>query len=364
MNSKFLSGVLSDLLGSPVLIFSLGLMLTGVLNMAFAAVSTVPLFTAIWVLNGLFQGCGATPCNKMLVNWFPARSRGKWWSSWNASHNIGGFLIPLLAGGLAARFGWRYGMLGPGAIAVFAGLLALLTMKDSPEKAGLPSAEAESGSSRLARRGLARRGLRLVPVRHRCRLLYDGSAESVGQGRNAKMDRALYLAIVNGRPFFSRANWREPYRGITQTLTQRSLSTGIYFPLEELCVRATGSQALGGQAGGVLCGVLLNPLSYVKYQMWKEDDVRRSFNQTAMRMLRKVGPKVFLRGIISTAFRDGTFGLCFSLRKFFQGSGPEPRRSQSAHDFCVAVLFAAAGTTLSAPFNYIRRCTNGIGGRE
>mmetsp|Transcript_50748 Transcript_50748/g.121264 ORF Transcript_50748/g.121264 Transcript_50748/m.121264 type:complete len:559 (+) Transcript_50748:34-1710(+) len=141
MNSKFLSGVLSDLLGSPVLIFSLGLMLTGVLNMAFAAVSTVPLFTAIWVLNGLFQGCGATPCNKMLVNWFPARSRGKWWSSWNASHNIGGFLIPLLAGGLAARFGWRYGMLGPGAIAVFAGLLALLTMKDSPEKAGLPSAE-------------------------------------------------------------------------------------------------------------------------------------------------------------------------------------------------------------------------------
>mmetsp|Transcript_7384 Transcript_7384/g.15943 ORF Transcript_7384/g.15943 Transcript_7384/m.15943 type:complete len:283 (-) Transcript_7384:178-1026(-) len=165
-------------------------------------------------------------------------------------------------------------------------------------------------------------------------------------------DRALYLAIVNGRPFFSRANWREPYRGITQTLTQRSLSTGIYFPLEELCVRATGSQALGGQAGGVLCGVLLNPLSYVKYQMWKEDDVRRSFNQTAMRMLRKVGPMVFLRGIISTAFRDGTFGLCFSLRKFFQGSGPEPR--SPAHDFCVAVLFAAAGTTLSAPFNYIR----------
>ena len=113
MNSKFLSGVLSDVLGSPVLIFSLGLMCTGVLNIAFSTANTVPIFTLIWLLNGLFQGCGATPCNKMLVNWFPARSRGKWWSSWNASHNVGGFLIPLLAGGLAARYSWRAGMMGP-----------------------------------------------------------------------------------------------------------------------------------------------------------------------------------------------------------------------------------------------------------
>ena len=141
MNSKFLSGILSDVLGSPVLIFSLGLMMTGVLNIAFSTASSVPIFTFIWLLNGLFQGCGATPCNKMLVSWFPARSRGKWWSSWNASHNIGGFLIPLLAGTLAASFGWRAGMMGPGIIAVIAGALALIFMKDAPEKVGLPSAE-------------------------------------------------------------------------------------------------------------------------------------------------------------------------------------------------------------------------------
>lgn len=141
MNSKFLSGVLSDLLGSPVLIFSLGLVMTGVLNIVFAMQSTTSCFTVVWVLNGLFQGCGATPCNKMLVNWFPARSRGKWWSGWNASHNVGGFGIPLLAGGLAAAYGWRWGMLAPGFIAIFVGVLCLCIMKDSPEKLGLPSAE-------------------------------------------------------------------------------------------------------------------------------------------------------------------------------------------------------------------------------
>mmetsp|Transcript_43247 Transcript_43247/g.99692 ORF Transcript_43247/g.99692 Transcript_43247/m.99692 type:complete len:551 (+) Transcript_43247:52-1704(+) len=146
MNSKFVSGVLSDWLGSPVLIFSIGLILTGIMNIGFAAGSTVPWFTVFWVANGLFQGCGATPCNKMLVNWYPAVTRGQWWSGWNASHNIGGFLIPLLAGGLAAVYGWRYGMVAPGIIAIFTGFFTLAFMKDSPEKLGLPSAEAYAAS--------------------------------------------------------------------------------------------------------------------------------------------------------------------------------------------------------------------------
>jgi len=148
MNSKFISGVLSDL-GSPVLIFSVGMTITGLLNVLFAAGHSVPWFTAVWVLNGLFQGCGATPCNKMLVSWFPAKSRGKWWSGWNASHNLGGALIPLLAGGLAASYGWRAGMIAPGCIAVVMGVLCYFTMRDSPEKLGLPSAEdyAATGAS-------------------------------------------------------------------------------------------------------------------------------------------------------------------------------------------------------------------------
>jgi len=141
MNSKFISGVLSDLLNSPTKIFGVGLMFTGVLNIAFGLGHTVPWFTGIWVLNGLFQGCGATPCNKMLVNWFPARNRGRWWSGWNASHNLGGFIVPLLAGGMAATFGWRYGMFAPGIIALVVGFVCLCFMRDSPEKLGLPSAE-------------------------------------------------------------------------------------------------------------------------------------------------------------------------------------------------------------------------------
>eukprot|EP00930_Biecheleria_cincta_P010996 TRINITY_DN113459_c0_g1_i1.p1 TRINITY_DN113459_c0_g1~~TRINITY_DN113459_c0_g1_i1.p1 ORF type:complete len:339 (-),score=46.83 TRINITY_DN113459_c0_g1_i1:58-1014(-) len=163
-------------------------------------------------------------------------------------------------------------------------------------------------------------------------------------------DRALYLSVVNERPFFARANWKEPYRGLTQTVAQRSISSGIYFPLEDLCSRSLGSHAWGGQAAGVLVGVVLNPLSLIKYQIWQEDEVRRSFRQTARRLLRDAGPLVFLRGIMSTGIRDGIFGLCFSLRKYLQAG----KERQPVGDFAIAMVCAAAGTTLSSPFNYVR----------
>eukprot|EP00929_Paragymnodinium_shiwhaense_P016818 TRINITY_DN12545_c0_g2_i1.p1 TRINITY_DN12545_c0_g2~~TRINITY_DN12545_c0_g2_i1.p1 ORF type:complete len:621 (+),score=79.09 TRINITY_DN12545_c0_g2_i1:54-1865(+) len=141
MNSKFIAGVLADLLGSPVIIFAVGLMCCGLMNLGFTLGSTVPWFTFFWLCNGLLQGCGGSPCGKMLVNWFPAVTRGKWWSTWNASCNIGGFLTPLLAGGIAAQFGWAWGMRVPGMVAIAVGLVCLTIMRDSPEKIGLPSAE-------------------------------------------------------------------------------------------------------------------------------------------------------------------------------------------------------------------------------
>lgn len=142
MNSKFIAGVLADLLGSPVIIFACGLMFCGLMNLGFTLGTTVPWFTFFWLCNGLLQGCGGSPCGKMLVNWFPAVTRGKWWSTWNASCNVGGFLTPLVAGGVAAQFGWAWGMRVPGIVAICVGLICLAIMKDSPEKIGLPSAEA------------------------------------------------------------------------------------------------------------------------------------------------------------------------------------------------------------------------------
>lgn len=141
-SSRFLGGVLGDRM-SPRKVFALGLGVCGGLNVAFGLSSTLPMFALFWFLNGCFQGLVAPPCVKMITNWFDPKERGLWWSVWHASINLGGFLIPFLAGGLAQTYGWRYGMLGPGSLAMGMAALCLLLMRDGPEEAAKPSPTAQ-----------------------------------------------------------------------------------------------------------------------------------------------------------------------------------------------------------------------------
>lgn len=183
--SKFAGGVLGDATDART-IHALGLLITGTINIVFGCGSTLSWFAMCWALNGLFQvklGCsprlplppsvryhrpahcrwgtsrhhitlppsaqgfGAPPCAKILANWFPSTTRGTWWSMWNASHNIGGFLIPLVAAGAATAFGWRWGMVVPGAIGIAVGLIVYALIRDGPEQLGLPSAHQVAGLS-------------------------------------------------------------------------------------------------------------------------------------------------------------------------------------------------------------------------
>mmetsp|Transcript_59845 Transcript_59845/g.131325 ORF Transcript_59845/g.131325 Transcript_59845/m.131325 type:complete len:275 (+) Transcript_59845:126-950(+) len=162
-------------------------------------------------------------------------------------------------------------------------------------------------------------------------------------------DRALYLSIIRCTPFLARENWRTPYQGVLQTLVQRSVSSGLYFPLEEKCSRALGSHALGGQLAGIVNALLLNPIALVKHQSWGSEHYNVSFARTALRLYRDAGPLVFFRGAIGASMRDGTFGLCFSMRHVWRQ--PDDGVATS---FAISLLCAAVGTTLSSPFNYVR----------
>lgn len=63
--SKFISGVLSDKISARWL-FSIGLFLVGGINVVFSWSSTVSMFSLLWFINGLGQGCGWPPCGKVL----------------------------------------------------------------------------------------------------------------------------------------------------------------------------------------------------------------------------------------------------------------------------------------------------------
>ena len=138
--SKFLSGMLGDK-SNPRYFMSIGLILTGVFNILFGMSSYFWAFAVFWGLNGVFQGWGWPGCAKLLTHWYSQSERGRWWSVWNTSHNIGGSLIPLIVAACAVYYGWRFAMYVPGVICILAGLFVMNRLRDTPQSLGLPPVE-------------------------------------------------------------------------------------------------------------------------------------------------------------------------------------------------------------------------------
>jgi OPA family sugar phosphate sensor protein UhpC-like MFS transporter len=138
--SKLFLGIAADRFSSRVFM-ALGISLTGLVNIFFGLQSNVYAMTALWFLNGIFQGSGAAPCAKLLTRWYSKNERGTWWGLWNTSHNTGGFFIPLIVGYSVKRFGWRYGMIVPGVLGILMGIFLLNRLRDCPEEVGLPPIE-------------------------------------------------------------------------------------------------------------------------------------------------------------------------------------------------------------------------------
>ncbi|MDD7805577.1 MAG: MFS transporter family glucose-6-phosphate receptor UhpC [Endozoicomonas sp. (ex Botrylloides leachii)] len=136
--SKFLSGIISDR-SNPRFFMGIGLIATGIINIFFGLSSSLLAFSLLWSLNAFFQGWGWPPCSKLLNFWYSRSERGAWWAVWNTAHNLGGALIPLLAGFCALHFGWRYGLIVPGMLAIVIGLFLCVRLRDKPSTMGLPS---------------------------------------------------------------------------------------------------------------------------------------------------------------------------------------------------------------------------------
>lgn len=138
--SKFTSGIMGDKV-NPRYMMAFGLILTGICNILFGLSSTLVFFALFWGLNGWFQGFGWPPCARFLTQWYSHSERGAWWSTWNVSHNLGGFLIPWIVGVALYYFGWRYAMFIPGVICIFGGLFLINRLRDTPQSLGLPPIE-------------------------------------------------------------------------------------------------------------------------------------------------------------------------------------------------------------------------------
>lgn len=138
--SKFASGIIGDRT-NPRYMMAFGLILTGICNICFGLSSSLLFFAIFWGLNGWFQGFGWPPCARFLTQWYSHSERGSWWSTWNVSHNVGGFLIPWIAGVALQYFGWRYAMYIPGILCILVGFFLINRLRDTPQSLGLPPIE-------------------------------------------------------------------------------------------------------------------------------------------------------------------------------------------------------------------------------
>lgn len=136
--SKFISGMVCDR-SQARWFMGVGLLITGILNILFMFCQSLGGLLLVWALNGFFQGWGWPPCARLLTSWYSRNERGFWWGCWNTSINIGGAAVPLLAGYLAAEWGWQAALLVPGIIGILIGLWLCRQLCDKPQQQGLPS---------------------------------------------------------------------------------------------------------------------------------------------------------------------------------------------------------------------------------
>lgn len=138
--SKFASGIVGDR-SNPRYFMSVGLIITGFCNIFFGLTSSLLFFALFWGLNGWFQGFGWPGCARLLTHWYSQSERGRWWSFWNTSHNIGGAIIPIAISFTAQYFGWRMAMFLPGVVCIVVGFVLMNRLRDTPQSLGLPPVE-------------------------------------------------------------------------------------------------------------------------------------------------------------------------------------------------------------------------------
>lgn len=135
--SKFIAGILTDFT-NPKLLMSIGILLSGIANLAITQGTSFSFFLVVWILNGFCQGLGWPPVAKMLTKWYSKKERGRWWGLWSTSHNVGDFISPLIMSLTICFSNWRTGMILYGIIAIFISIFLINRLKSSPEDVNLP----------------------------------------------------------------------------------------------------------------------------------------------------------------------------------------------------------------------------------
>jgi len=90
-------------------------------------------FIIIWIFNGFLQSSGWPSTVAIMGNWFK-KTRGMVYGIWSANTPIGNIFGTLLATWCLAT-GWYLSMIAPGAFILVSGIICIVFLYGSPERA-------------------------------------------------------------------------------------------------------------------------------------------------------------------------------------------------------------------------------------
>lgn len=119
----------------------------GLLNgpLGFGSAVMLVTFTLLWGINGWVQSMGSPPGTISLSRWFPLSSRGRFYSIFSSTPQLGKSVSMMMTGFIVAAAGWQWGFLAAAIAGIIGLLISVIFIADTPESQGLPSVQELSG---------------------------------------------------------------------------------------------------------------------------------------------------------------------------------------------------------------------------
>jgi hypothetical protein len=154
------------------------------------------------------------------------------------------------------------------------------------------------------------------------------------------IDRALYLQVKNNNKLFTKINWIDPYRGLSQTMYSKIIGYGIFFSLHDLYKNAGLSELNSSLLTGISTAIITNPITVIKMHNWNSIYNNKYFYRLLQDSKKQFGIKIFARGLYSIILRDSLFSIIFYL---------------NPNDTIINnIIYGTTASVIISPINYVR----------
>ena len=138
----FLAGWIIDRFGPRRLMLS-GIVMGGIALIGLSSMTSLWQFYLFYLFNALGYMCGGPLPNQVLVSRWFTRSRGKAMGIIYLGIGVGGMLVPQIARGLTASFGWRDALMTLGLLMVAVAFPMAWFVKENPPESSSTGKQAE-----------------------------------------------------------------------------------------------------------------------------------------------------------------------------------------------------------------------------